>query len=103
MLPFHFEACGTSDTFHHTLEQRRPSCESAACILSHFYKPKFDRRTPAVDHQNQHVSAIASQSAPQWYQSSCHSERCVAAFGPLPSNALLYLPIAAAALHLARW
>ena len=103
--PCHLEACDAPDAFHGALEQCRLSCQYASRLFNHMNETKFDRRTPAVDHQNEHVTAEASRHVPGRCQSSCQSERCTAASGAdfLPSKALVYLPMAAALLHFARW
>src|SRR6185295_20072549 len=103
-LSHHLNGCDAPDALYGTLEQCRLSCEYASRLLNHVNDPKFNRRAPAIDHQNEHVTAEASRHVPGRSQSSCQSERCTTASGAdfLPSKALVYVPMAAAPLHFAR-
>ena len=63
VLSSNLEACDAPDAFDRAVEQRRSSCQFSLGLLNDFNEPKFDRRTPAVDHQNLHVNAEASPHA----------------------------------------
>ena len=63
VLSSNLEACGAPDTFHRAVQEWRSSCEFSLVPLNDFNEPKFDRRTAAIDHQNQHVNAEASPHA----------------------------------------
>src|SRR5262245_24167398 len=61
ILSPHLEGRNSTDSFDGTFERRWLSCQLSALLLSHLCQPKFDRRTPAIDHQNPHVKGEASE------------------------------------------